>query len=75
VSFLTRRRSATISCWSSDVLRFVTSRLTTTTGALRSQPRTVERGTSRSVAMVTSPWRGRALEAGGRNAAAGAKSS
>jgi hypothetical protein len=42
VSFLTRRRSATISCWSSDVLRFVTSRLTKTAGALRSQPRAVD---------------------------------
>jgi hypothetical protein len=33
VSFFTRRRSAKISCWSSEALRFVTSRLTTTLGA------------------------------------------
>ena len=55
VSFFTRRRSCTTSCWSSDTLRSVTSRLTTIFGALPRHPRAVERGTPRSVAMVTSP--------------------
>jgi hypothetical protein len=44
VSFFTRRRSSRTSCWSSDAFRFVTSRPTTTFGALPSHPRAVERG-------------------------------
>jgi hypothetical protein len=55
VSFLTRRRSCRTSSWSSDAFRSVTSRLTTAFGALPSHPRAVERGTPRSVAIVTSP--------------------
>jgi len=38
VSFFTRRRSSRTSCWSSDALNSVTSRLTTTFGALPSHP-------------------------------------
>src|SRR5262249_12411269 len=40
--------------WSSAAFRFVTSRLTTTFGALPSHPRAVARGTPRFVAIVTS---------------------
>ena len=35
VSFFTRRRSFSTSCWSSEALKFVTSRLTTTVGAAK----------------------------------------
>jgi hypothetical protein len=55
VSFFTRRRSFRISRWSSGALRSVTSRRTTTFGALSSHPRAVERGTPRFVAMVDAP--------------------
>jgi hypothetical protein len=58
VSFFTRRRSATTSCWSSVALRSVTSGRIMTFGAWPSHPRAVERGTPRSVAMVTSLVRG-----------------
>jgi hypothetical protein len=44
VSLFTRRRSSRTSCWSSDALRTVTSRVTTTFGAQPSHPRAVERG-------------------------------
>ena len=54
MSFFTRRRSSTTSCRSSDAVRSVTSRLVTAFGAWLSHPRAVERGTPRSVAMVTS---------------------
>jgi len=57
VSFFTRRRSFTTSCWSSAALRSVASKVTTTFGVWPSHPRAVERGTPRSVAMVTSPVR------------------
>ena len=68
----TRRRSCRISCWSSSSFRCVTSRLTTTSGARRSHPRAVERGTPISVARVTSPVRcGRDPGAGGHSVAAG----
>ena len=54
LSFFTRRRSSRTSCRSSDAFRSVTSRLTTTFGALRSHSRAVERGIPRFVAMVAS---------------------
>ena len=74
MSFFTRRRSSWTSCWSSDALRSVTSRLTATFVALPSHPRAVERGTPRSVGMVTSPVPRTTSEAGGRSAAEGAQS-
>ena len=56
MSFFTRRRSSWTSCWSSDALRSVTSRLTTTFGALPSHTRAIRaRDSEESVAMVTSP--------------------
>ena len=61
VSFFTRRRSSRISCWSSNVFRFVTSMLTATLGAVRSQRGAVERGTpSETAAAVTTSRAGRA---------------
>ena len=50
-------RSFGISCRSSRSARSASSRVTTTLGDARSHPRAVERGTPRSVAMVTSPVR------------------
>jgi hypothetical protein len=57
VSFFTRRRSFRTSGWRAGALRPVTSKLTTTFGALPSHPRAVERGTPRLVVMVTFPVR------------------
>ena len=50
MSFFTRRRSLQDFLLEADALRSVTSRLTTTFGALPSHPRAVERGTP-------NPWR------------------
>jgi hypothetical protein len=72
VSFLTRRRSSRISCSSSDAFRFVTSRLTTTFGALRSQSRAVESGTRDPWRWLRPRCRGRDSEADGRSAVEGA---
>jgi hypothetical protein len=60
------------SCWSSDALRSVTSRLTTTFGALLSHPRVVERGTRDPRRSSRPRWLGRDPEASGRSAAEGA---
>jgi hypothetical protein len=71
VSFFTRRRSLRTSCWSSSALRSVTSRPTTTLGALSSHPRAVERGPRGSWRWSRPSCVGRDPEAGGRSAAEG----
>ena len=58
-------------CQSSVLVRSTTSTLTTTAGAAPSHPRAVERGTSKSVAMVRSPLRGTSSGADGQSVAGG----
>ena len=66
VSFFTRRRSSRTSCRSSDSFRSVTSRLTTTFGALPSYRRAVERGTPDPLRWSRPRCPGRDPEADGR---------